>query len=50
LLVQLTSNSTLEQTRKSLCLVWDKHKLTQYFIHIGQWSYISVFTTFNVVH
>jgi len=33
---QFTSNSTLEQTHNSLCLVWDRHKLTQYFIRMVQ--------------
>jgi len=33
---QLTSIPALEQTRKGLCLAWDKRKPPQYIIRIRQ--------------
>jgi len=38
----LTSNSALEQTRKKLTYCMGQTQATQYFIRIGQLSYISV--------
>jgi len=38
----LTYNSAVVQTRISSCLAKGKHAYPQYFIRIGQWTYISV--------